>query len=464
MLKLCKLFIGVPMRNYRKIISKALWFLLVLFYFYTTYEVVEYLQRSYSRDITEDRADDLSRQLALVRYRLEASVSSEIFQANALASYISVSPHSTPQQWLPLARDISRKAIHIRNIAVAPNDVISFVFPLAGNEKVLGLDFREKPEQWRTVQLAREQQNIFVAGPQRLLQGGEGIIARIPIFADPPFNTQYWGVCSIVLDWNRLLHDAGSDSFPADIELAMRGIDGQGLQGAVFYGEPQVFTKPLRTETVNLVSGTWQLAIMAKPSNSWELWFRSNLVRLLGYTLSAVLFIAVILLLNAYRNARRYSYEDVLTKISNRRRAIQMLEKLQKHGSYFCILNIDLNNFKQINDTFGHVAGDAVLIEIATRLERELRGSDMVARIGGDEFLVILPRISDTNSILAIQQKIMNQVCAPDFVWQGITLPIQMSMGSACYPVDADNIEELLHIADRAMYTDKQQHRQREMR
>ncbi|MCL1075727.1 diguanylate cyclase domain-containing protein [Shewanella dokdonensis] len=451
------------MRNYRGIISKSLWGILALCYFAVTYEVVEYLQRSYSRDIAEDRADDLSRQLALVRYRLEASVTAEVFQANALASYISVSPHSTPQQWLPLARGIIRKAIHIRNIAVAPDDVISFVFPLAGNEKVLGLDFRET-SQWRTVQLARQQQNIFIAGPLTLVQGGEGLVVRIPIFSDPPANTHYWGVCSVALDWHRLLHDAGSDSFPDDIELAMRGVDGLGPLGAVFYGDPAVFLQPLRSETVNLVSGVWELAIRAIPSNSTELWFRSNLVRLLGYTLSFVLFGVVMLLLNAYRNARRYFYEDVLTKISNRRRAMRVLDKLQKHGSHFCIFNIDLNNFKQINDTYGHVAGDALLIEIAARLERELRGSDMVARIGGDEFLVILPRISDTDSILAIQQKIMTQVCAPDFSWRGLNLPIQMSMGYACYPKDADDIEELLHIADRAMYLDKQQHRGREAR
>ncbi|MDF0533342.1 diguanylate cyclase [Shewanella sp. A32] len=439
------------------------WGLVALLYFAATYEIVEYLQHSYSRDIADDRADDLSRQLALVRYRLEASVTSEIFEANALAAYIAVSPQSSAHQWLPLAENIRRKAHHIRNIGVAPNDVISFVYPRQGNEKALGLDFRLHPEQWRTVEIAKNNGKIFVAGPLTLVQGGEAIIARIPIFSDPPNNKNYWGVCSVALDWNRLLHDAGSDSFPDDVELAIRGVDGQGELGAVFYGDPQVFTQPLRTETVNLVSGTWQLAIKEIAHDSLEIWFKSNLVRLLGYTLSVVLFISVILLLNTYRNAHRYSYEDVLTKIGNRRRAMQMLQKLHKHGSHFCIFNIDLNNFKQINDNFGHVAGDALLVEIARRLESVLRGSDLVARIGGDEFLVILPRISAIENIQAVQDKIHAEVCVPTFVWHGITLPIQLSMGYACFPEAAQTIEDLLHNADRAMYADKQRCREQEV-
>ncbi|MFQ6372016.1 diguanylate cyclase [Shewanella sp. YIC-542] len=448
------------MRNYWRVKRNVIWGFLALLYFAATYEVVEYQQRSYSHDMAEDRADDLSRQLALMRYRLEASVMSEIFQVNALASYIAVRPHSTPEQWRTLAINIRHKARHVRNITVAPDDVIRFVYPLKGNEKALGLDFQKLPQQQRSVQLARELQAAVVAGPLTLVQGGEAIIVRIPIFVDPPNNRDYWGFCSMVLDWPQLLLDAGSNSFPTDVALAMRGVDGQGAKGAVFYGDPWVFAKPLRTETVNLLGGSWQLGIRMQPGQQLSNWWHANVVRLLGYALSAAVFMAFMQLLNAYRNAHRYSYEDVLTKSHNRRRAMLLLEKLQKHGSHFCIVSIDLDHFKLINDTYGHMAGDALLIEVAARLERTLRGSDMVARIGGDEFLLILPRITDKAGIVAMKAKIQEQVCAPAFIWRGIALPVDLSLGYACYPADAHTIEELLHVADRAMYMEKKRQRQ----
>ncbi|CAM5224412.1 CHASE domain-containing protein [Alishewanella longhuensis] len=126
-----------------------------------------------------------------------------------MATIITVNPLSGPQEWEKLAETLFLKASSIRNIAIAPNNIVSFVYPLAGNEAVLGLDYRSLPEQFLTVELARQRQEIFIAGPLTLLQGGNAVIARMPVFTDPPINNQYWGTCSVVVDIDKLFELAG---------------------------------------------------------------------------------------------------------------------------------------------------------------------------------------------------------------------------------------------------------------
>lgn len=444
------------MKGFRRAGIDVLLGLCILGYAVVSFYLVEYLQRSYSRDITDERTHYLSQQLALVRSRIEAMLTSEIFLASGLTSYLTVTPHSTAEEWQPIAEQIVSNAPHIRNVAIAPNNVVQFIYPLEGNQQALGLDYLEHPQQLRTVNVARQTRKIFVAGPLTLIQGGMGVIARMPIFANPPMNTEYWGVCSVVLDWDALLADAGVNDFPDGIQLAMRGVDGTGELGSVFYGQAATFQRPLLTENVHLMSGNWQLALKAdKGAFAAASWLKNQLIRICGYLMALVLFFSMVLMFKAYRNAQRYSFEDVLTKLSNRRRVQEVLTHLIRRRCRFAIINIDLNHFKQVNDSFGHIVGDALLREVAQRLQGSSRSYDTVARVGGDEFLLVLPRVSRLSDLNIICQKIRHQVCDTPFEHQEIKLRISLSIGFAIYPEDGDDIEQLLHYADRAMYDDK---------
>lgn len=431
-----------------------------LVYLSLAYFTVEYLQQSYQRDLEDERSRGLSQQLALIRANIEAGVNSEVFLADSLATLISFNADSTFEQWEQVAEQLTNKTEHIRNIAVAPNDIVTFVYPMHENERVIGTDFRDHPNQWQTVQEARIAQRIIIAGPLELVQGGTAIIARVPIFSDAPRNSQYWGTCSIVLDVMNLFRHAGVDDLPDYVNIAMRGRDGTGASGEVFYGEPSVFDDPLLTETVHLVNGTWQIGLSLKGAAASN-WTKENLPRLAGYPVALSLLISFMLVLNAYRLARQISMQDVLTKLPNRRHAMLILDQLSTKGaeSQFSIINIDLNRFKQVNDTYGHSAGDALLVEVARRMQSTLRSSDTVARLGGDEFLLILPRVSNQQQD-KIVAKLSTQVCGTPFEYQGISIEISLSMGVACYPADANTVSDLLHHADQAMYNDKQKYKQ----
>ncbi|MCE0492388.1 CHASE domain-containing protein [Vibrio salinus] len=97
----------------------------------------------------------------------------------------------------------------MRNISLYPNDIITHIYPEKGNEQVLGLDLRTVPGQYHTVLKARRYESVFLSSPVDLVQGGQGIIVRYPVFSDFPYKQKYWGGVSVVLDYEKLLRQSG---------------------------------------------------------------------------------------------------------------------------------------------------------------------------------------------------------------------------------------------------------------
>jgi len=120
------------------------------------------------------------------------------------------------------------------------------------------------------------------------------------------------------------------------------------------------------------------------------------------------------------------------------------------------VMVMDLDNFKQINDTLGHESGDKVLRELAPRLRGCLRQSDTVARMGGDEFAFVLEGILDQSDALFVGEKILRSLHEPPIPEAGL-VPLHGSLGISLFPSDAEEIEALIKCADQAMYTAKRQ-------
>ncbi len=154
---------------------------------------------------------------------------------------------------------------------------------------------------------------------------------------------------------------------------------------------------------------------------------------------------------------------DDLTGLPNRRLLLELLNHTHtqciRHKYMGGLLFLDLDNFKPVNDTFGHDVGDTLLQEIARRLEDTLRKEDVAARLGGDEFVVLLSEINGTHAqveeqTLTVAKKICLALAEP-FVIQGHTLSISASIGATLFPQDGSEPEQLLKQADIAMYSAK---------
>jgi diguanylate cyclase (GGDEF)-like protein len=154
-----------------------------------------------------------------------------------------------------------------------------------------------------------------------------------------------------------------------------------------------------------------------------------------------------------YSFLRNLAMIDPLTGLYNRRFAEQRLAaevaRSERRGHPLTVLTLDLNNFKEINDTYGHPAGDQVLQEFASRLNNVIRGSDLAVRLGGDEFLVVLPECTREQLRL-----VLDRLSSFEFDWQGQKIPVTFSAGWKDYE-KGDRPEEMLARADEALYTNK---------
>ena len=153
------------------------------------------------------------------------------------------------------------------------------------------------------------------------------------------------------------------------------------------------------------------------------------------------------------------AHHDVLTDLPNRALLTDRLERAiveaRRHGKDVGVLLIDLDRFKEINDTLGHETGDVLLQQVGERISGELREMDTVARLGGDEFVVLLPEVDNVPSAIAVAQRLVDALHQP-FTVRGVDLAVEASIGIACYPEHGDDQGALMQHADVAMYVAKQ--------
>lgn len=165
----------------------------------------------------------------------------------------------------------------------------------------------------------------------------------------------------------------------------------------------------------------------------------------------------------AEETIRQMAFYDPLTDLPNRRlledRLHQILAGAQRHGTIGAVLFIDLDKFKQINDERGHETGDWLLRQVANRMRSVVRDSDTAARIGGDEFIILLPDAGTWQQALLVAEKVRLEMEKPFFMDDGVQLCISSSIGVVTFPDQADNLHDILRFSDEAMYKAKRQGR-----
>jgi two-component system sensor histidine kinase ChiS len=244
-------------------------------------------------------------QLSTVRARLEGIINSTLFLTRGLVAHVAARGDIGSEEFNGLAHELMSHSRHIRNIGLARNNVISHMYPLAGNASALGLHYLDLPAQRGAVLRAIDSRRTVLAGPVALVQGGEGLINRTPIFLTPPQGQSgsgaYWGMASIVIDSETLLRDAGLREPNSWLVFALRGQDGLGEAGAVFLGDATLFERNPVLLDVTLPEGYWQLAAM--PRAGWEPHLPYIPAMLLGGLLLSLLLGALVyaLLRDRYR-------------------------------------------------------------------------------------------------------------------------------------------------------------------
>jgi len=209
--------------------------------------------------------------LSAARARLEAAINIPASITRAMAVVYAAHPDLPEDEFVSLAAHAKAFSPGIIDIALFRDTTISHVYPHEGNEKLIGLDFRKLPTQWPTFREMMVTRQPQVAGPLKLVErdDSEAVVVRMPVYrADPDTGIQHFiGAVGTPFLFGSLLREAGLPDIEETLHVAMRGRDGKGSGGEVFYGDPQVFAMNPVVQKISLPGGEWEIA--AYPRSGW---------------------------------------------------------------------------------------------------------------------------------------------------------------------------------------------------
>lgn len=400
-------------------------------------------------------------QLTTISARLEGLLNANLIAMRGLQAEFLISEEVSNDRFVRLSAELLDQSLHTMHVAVAPDLVISHVYPLQNNESILGADYRDIPDQYPSVARAMQSQQTVINGPLDLIQGGNALIARIPVIKS---DGSQWGIISQVINYERLLEDAGFTRVN-DLQLALRRYDESIESSVTIAGSEGVWREDHLIVDLDLPSGNWQLAAIPTTGQWVPEHSDYSLAWLAGFILAALLSGLVASLLNSHRRLESafatISHQarfDPLTQLVNRSYFRQLLDayigSCKRRDDRFAMLFVDLDHFKEINDSLGHDVGDQLLQRIAEILNTNSRADDFVARIGGDEFVVLLKDVDHPATAELLASKLLQYLAQPlQLKEQQVT--IEASIGIAMFPEDGRYAPDLLKHADLAMYASK---------
>jgi len=406
-----------------------------------------------AREVEARRQVDLLMAGSSLRARLSRELNSVLYLTSGMSSYLAVRHDSLERKEVEaILAGLYREARHVRNLAIAVGFRLTYVYPVKGNEKAIGLYYPDVPTQWHDVKRAADSGMPVLIGPIPLVQGGTGLIYRVPIAVDG----HYWGLLSSVIDSESLLNTAIAESASNGTLIAIRGKNGAGMEGDVFWGDAALFLAPgTQLVDVDVPGGKWVIALRhAETPQQFALWLMNGLVWLLALILGG----STLVVLAQRAQLGQLALFDPLTGLPNRLlvrdRIDRAMSGLRRDPGRTCLLLfIDLDGFKQVNDRLGHKAGDTALQHTAQRITGAVRESDTVGRWGGDEFIVFMENV-DRASVGEMIAKIRQVVELPTNYAQQ-PFAVGASIGHAFAPEDGGTLEELLRTADARMYENK---------
>jgi diguanylate cyclase (GGDEF)-like protein len=394
-----------------------------------------------------------------VRSSLESNVNVRAHLERGVVALFESNPSTTVQEFSSYVSALIREDKAVINVALLEGTTIKYVYPYERNKSAIGRDLLLVPEQAASVIEVIQSRHPMVSGPFTLVQGGMGLTSRMSIYPRIDGYARYWGQASVVIDSDELFRQAGITGHPA-LRLHLRSEDHSTGELKPIFGDAEVLGQDPVDLQVNLPGIAWILS--AVPAEGWKArGLTVILISTVGAVMAGLAGFMIYSLIHTREALREMAYHDQLTDLPNRTlfwdRLNVELSRAERDKRGACICMIDLDNFKLVNDNYGHEAGDRLLIAIAGRLEAATRKSDTVARIGGDEFAVIAA-VDDDTGVEEVRERLRECWTRP-FDLGVVVMNSGSSIGSALYPADGIDAETLLAVADTRMYQIKRSKR-----
>lgn len=359
----------------------------------------------------------------------------------------------------------------IENIQLAPQGIITKIYPLYGNEKAIGLDIINSSPYHEATQDAIVSKKMIAIGPVPLVQGGIAVISRAPIYLNRgTAEERFWGFASTLVYLDNLLKVTQLEELEQDGYQYELWRPHNDKEEYITLSSSEQPLGDLRSSTkLVLPVGTWTLTISRHLEDELES------TRINGYLISLIIALLLAgalyaLLIQPLKLSKQVqektaelqdmAYRDPLTSLPNRRHLHDNLPntlyKNQLRSRISAFIYFDLDNFKRINDTVGHDIGDQVLVIIANRLNTLKGISDQVVRLGGDEFGILLGDVQSPQEALNFANKVLHSVRSP-IKLNHREFTLSTSLGIAMIPEHGYDLVTIMQNADMALYHAKQQ-------
>lgn len=350
---------------------------------------------------------------------------------------------------------------YIRNLIIAPDCVVKQIYPdTEENKKVIGLDYyKDTSEGNREAILAATNRELLLAGPFTTVVGDKALSGRLPVnLTSEDGEVTFWGIISITLKYPEILNNINFDSLSKQgytYELWHINVDTCEREVINSNGVINSDSNYIDKE-ISVLNAKWHLRLSPLPKwyDYTETWIYISL------TASISFMVAIMFKKNIELNDIKHKLEimvdyDNLTKIYNRHGLFRNLENNIKRSEEFLVYFIDLNDFKGINDKYGHNTGDNVLTEFVHRINLHIDSDKLFARMGGDEFLLLQLAPSTKEEMDEFWKKIYKEFEAPIVKVKNEDIYLTFSKGVASYTPDKDVLDDVIAKADKMMYKEK---------
>ncbi len=299
--------------------------------------VVEYtIEKSLTKNLLHREKASVNQQLNTITAQLQGNLQTNLSMLTGFAAYISARPDLTYEDFNQYAQQLFRKNPLLINFAAAKNLKVNYVYPLEGNEKVIGLDYRRTPAQVGMVMQVVNTGQMLVIGPVDLVQGGTAFIGRAPINTS---DGKLWGIISAPLDATRLFQFAEIEKLSEGIDIAIRSFDAIGNESDVFYGNPDVLLNSNRSSSlISVGGGSWHIDAVSKKELSD---LSGDIYALRGYFIFATLLLAVFVL---FRFKQQEEKNELQRKIKDDKVLLESVGSVAKIGGWK--LDFDLQFIK----------------------------------------------------------------------------------------------------------------------
>lgn len=436
--------------NKLKRLGQVVFVFLLLFSIVTVGAIIEY-QRVVARE-KENLEDDL----LIVKNNIEQMITSRMINARGLAGFIEVSEDMTDEAYDVFAGGIYESTGHIvKDVVLITDTTISHVYPTYYGIGAIGIDLAQVEAQKDVLLYTKETGKAVFIGPVDLVEGGRGIIVRVPVHV----KDQYFGQVAIVFDYYNFIENSGLKKLVNTNYVALSGNDPTSEETFMIWYNARDINANCVYQTIEMENIQW--VIRACPANGWN-GFSTLFYAILVFGFIVSLLAALIYnqqlvfkeaLIASNNQLRHIAEHDTLTNLWNRRKFGKTIQTNINGGKRGSVVLLDLDNFKNINDTHGHIYGDSLLMDCAKIIQTIIGDRGAAYRFGGDEFLIHFEGQVEESSIDSYLRLITNALSSQEV--EGIRNHVTNSAGIVTYPEDGMDVEALLIKADVAMYKAK---------